>query len=159
MQKTISAGFRRFYGRSAAFILVITASAKLLSLLSMKPVLLAKDPLFDVPNWGVLCLASLLEISVVILLKARFYDNLSISGSSSLGAVFLIYRIALAMGGFSRGCPCMGTLTDAFHVDPQRVNSLLWGVATYLLLGGCYAIWSERPGESDRISKKEVSAS
>ena len=128
---------------SAALILLLTGSAKLISAFGSSKILHENDPILAIPNRLLLLLAGIVEIGTavsVFLGKSKHFLCLWIS---VLGAQFLLYRCAFELGGFSRGCPCLGTLGAALPFSQSTLDHALLLIAIWLCVGGVVSFFVE----------------
>lgn len=123
---------------SAAVILFFTACAKLTSAFGAAPILKVDDPIFSIPNYILLGLAALLEFGTVVYICFSRDTKILCLWISVFGAFLLLYRIAFKMGGFSRGCPCLGTLGSSLPVSQSTQNIVLLIFALWLCGGGWF---------------------
>lgn len=100
---------------------------------------MATDPLIGISNRWVLILASSIELGAVVFAMRSRDSRLAAIVCATLGAEFLTYRTMFILGGFSRGCPCLGTLGDWLPMSADAVNHALWFIAWWLFIGGLLA--------------------
>jgi hypothetical protein len=55
----------------------------------------------------------------------------------ALGAQLWLYHIMFSLGGFSRGCPCLGTIAQRLPFSQTHIEKALLLAASWLCLGGC----------------------
>jgi len=142
VQRTRNSSFVHGVLVSAAVILLLTAAAKLVTLFMGGSVLRAPDPLLGLPTGWVLVGVAVVELVVAGAVWRLRDQQISCLLVAMLGAQFVAYRAALALGGFSQGCPCLGRLGDRLPISPLALDRLLWFAAIWLLLGGAVALWA-----------------
>jgi len=133
--------FVSFFQYSSAVLVLVTAAAKLISALGAQGILHAPDPILGVSNRVLLMSFGILELTLVAALlgsEGRWFVFLLIS---MLGGQFLLYRTIFALGAYSRGCPCLGTIGEWLPMSERNIDLALWGIASWLCIGGaisCY---------------------
>ena len=133
--------FDRWFQRSAACLLAVTAAAKLLSASGTAKVLELPDPLLGLATRQVLILVGLLEIAIalaaVCVERSRTVQLLT----GWLSFNFLLYRISLAILSPGKLCPCLGSVTEKLNINAAFANYLLVAIALYLFLGSAICYW------------------
>jgi hypothetical protein len=142
VQRTRASWFVHVVLVSAQVILLLTAAAKLVTLLLGGGILQASDPLLGIPTGWVLGGAAAVELGAAVAAWRLRDKQTSCLLITMLGGQFVAYRAALAMGGFSRGCPCLGRLGEWLPISAQALDRLLWFAAFWLLLGGAMSLWA-----------------
>jgi hypothetical protein len=134
---------RKVYLRSAAFILILTASIKLVELLRSAPYTKSGDWVFlyvlGNNSWtigNVMLLGAALEVMTVCILT--FSQDLKFGNWSVvlLCCSFVAYRFAHWAIGAPDHCPCLGNAGDWLKLSPNVMNEISIGLLTYLLAGG-----------------------
>jgi len=126
---------------SVCLILLATASAKLFTAVGHVPMLEQKDPVFFVLNRHLLIGVALIELVAMLLVVVLKNEIHRYAIIVLLGGNFMLYRAALAAAGGGASCPCLGNMVAWTHVNPNVVNFVLWGIAIYIFLGGCLALY------------------
>ena len=125
---------RVFYG-SAVVILIVTASAKLVSATGKARALALPDPLLMLTHREVLVLAGSIELLLAGYLLFGRRSWLKAPLVAWLATNFLIYRLGVAWIGVHKPCGCLGTITDALSIPPATIDLLMKIVLAYLLAG------------------------
>jgi hypothetical protein len=142
--RAVEDAFVRRFLASAAAILAVTGTLKLVAALGGTAILGVNDPILHIPNRLLLACAGGVEVAAVVSIWLASTPIFPCAAISALGAEFLLYRATFVLGRFSRGCPCLGALTDSVHLRGWPVNEILWGCATWLFLGGAvgaFRLW------------------
>ncbi len=128
-------GMIRLFLLSVAFLLTITALAKLISATGRAGILSQYDPVFHFKQWQLLTFVGALEgiMAVVILTPGNPRAKLWLV--AWLAFNFCLYRLALWGIGAPQPCRCLGNLADALKVPQAVVDAALRGVLAYLLIG------------------------
>ena len=126
---------------SAAFLLIVTAAAKLISSGTGEKILGVDDPLFQFPFQYMLWAGSFLELTVALICLSNLPMRLQASVVALLATNFLMYRFGLWLLGYHKPCSCMGTLTDGLHFSPQQADTIMKIVLAYLLVGSYAALY------------------
>ena len=126
---------RVFYG-SAVVILIVTASAKLVSATGKARALALPDPLLMLTHREVLVLAGSIELLLAGYLLFGRRSWLKAPLVAWLATNFLIYRLGLMWMGVHKPCSCLGTITDALSIAPATIDLLMKIVLAYLLASG-----------------------
>jgi glucan phosphoethanolaminetransferase (alkaline phosphatase superfamily) len=122
------------FTRLAAFVLLVTAIAKLWSVFQGSRLLDDTDPLIQVPFTVLLLIAAALELCVMAICLFRPTVN-GLVAVVWLCSLFLSYRIGLWWVGWQKPCSCLGNLTDALHISPQLADNIMKGLLAFMLLG------------------------
>ncbi len=128
----MKSSLRVFYG-SAAVILIVTASAKLVSATGKARALALPDPMLMLTHREVLVLAGSIELLLAGYLLFGRRSWLKAPLVAWLATNFLIYRLGLWWMGVHKPCGCLGTITDALSIPPTTVDLLMKIVLAYLL--------------------------
>lgn len=120
---------------SAAFLLLLTASGKLVGLIGGAAALSAVDPIFGVSLRSLFLGAIICEIIVGgYCLRAR--DTfLAVKGILSLSAVFFLYRLGAWWLDYHGPCSCLGSLTGALKLSGATADAIAKAILVYLLVG------------------------
>jgi hypothetical protein len=135
---------RTFFSVVGASILVLVATAKLVSAAGHAGVLDTPDDLLLVSRrWVLVGVGSveLLAAAAVLVPRSRPAAPYVFLW---LGLCFAGYRVAHAMGQFTQPCSCLGTVTDSLPLSPETVSRLLLGVIAYFIAGGAYFSFWDR---------------
>jgi hypothetical protein len=133
--------------KSAGVLLILTASAKLISSFGTANILLTPDPIFLISFRHVFRLVAVAEFGVAavcFLNKNRRFQNGLIA---LLASNFALYRFGFYLLGFRRACPCWGNLTDAMHVPPQTADTIAKVILVYLIVGSysiLFRLWHQK---------------
>ncbi len=125
---------------SARTILLLTATSKLVTVIIGGRLLKVADPLLGIANWVVLLGVAILELGILLAISGIRDKRISCLLVTLMGGQFVAYRAAFAIGGFSRGCPCLGRLGEWLPVTDLALDRLLWFAAFFLFLGGIVAL-------------------
>ena len=127
---------------SAAAVLVLTGVAKLISATGRSPMLEILDPIFLVPFRQLLIAAGVLEVAVAAACAFRRSHALSPLLVAWLATLFFSYRLGLSFMGWKKPCSCLGSLTDALHLNPTISDRIAKVILSYLIVGSyCLVIW------------------
>lgn len=126
---------------AAAGSLLVTAVAQFVTLLMGGRLLQGLDPLLALPTGWVMAGVGMLELAIAIAVLWLPNRRISCLLITLLGGQFVAYRLAFAIGGFSRGCPCMGRLGEWLSLSDQAMHRLLWFAAFWLFLSGVAGLW------------------
>jgi hypothetical protein len=75
----------------------------------------------------------LLELAVSVACFIAQNRNRVLVAVALLSTNFLAYRIGLMLINYRKPCLCMGSLTDAIHLSPQRADLIMKVTLGYLL--------------------------
>jgi len=130
----------RCFTISAGVLLLATAVAKLISANGTTRILHATDPILSIPFGDVFWIVGGVEFicAATCLLSRRL--ALQAGLVACLATNFAIYRIGLLWIGYQRPCSCLGNLTDALHISPQKADEAMKIILGYLLLGSYGAL-------------------
>lgn len=138
--------FERLFRWSAALLLLSTAAAKLISAGGRAAILDFPDPLLALHNRQLLVLVALIEVIIGAALLSRLSVQTKYLLVAWLSSNFILYRLGLHVLSPGKPCPCLGTITERLHLNPDHVNTVLWAVALYLLAGSVGILTSGRRG-------------
>jgi hypothetical protein len=129
--------FIGFYLRSCFVLLGTTACAKTITVLTSAKLLVISDPILGITNRWLIAGMALLEIfTMASIVWWKHKPWLPSLFTSCLGGEFLLYRTVFALGHYSRGCPCLGSLGEWIPLSDQAQGYLLWLIALWLCIGG-----------------------
>jgi hypothetical protein len=119
----------------AGALLMITATAKIVSAAGSAQILTYRDPILAISFRDLFLLAGMVEM--VIAVACFFAKQMTVQASlvAWLATNFLFYRFGLFLVGYHRPCPCLGNLTDAIHIPPQTADTVMKMILAYLLIG------------------------
>ena len=137
MQAAVSMRMKYFLNVSA-FLLIVTALAKLYGLTSGERVLQQLDPVFGVKNSVVMLFVSVAELWVVYLVLSATQSVTKLVALAWISSNFLAYRFGLYMVGFKGWCSCLGTLTKQLPVSPETAEAIMLTIAVFVFIGSCY---------------------
>lgn len=120
---------------SAGVLLSLTATAKFISAMGGAGILHRPDPVFGIPfNWlfWIVGAIELLVSAGCFFIRRRLLSSGLVAW---LATSFVVYRIGAWRIGSPKLCPCLGNITDALHISPQRADLTMKIVLAYLLVG------------------------
>lgn len=127
---------------SVGVLLVLTASAKLLSLGSTAKILSFPDPVFHVQFRYLMAGAGAVELLVAGILFFGRSTRFKLQSTLWLASVFILYRLAsLGHPPLSR-CPCLGTLNITAFLSPEMTDWILKGMLAYFAAGSVLGLLS-----------------
>jgi hypothetical protein len=137
---------------SAGVILLVTGLAKIYSSVGEAKVLEVIDPIFRITFRQLMVATGMIELVVACFCFFNHSSNFRLAAVVWISASFLLYRGGLWSMHWRRPCPCLGTLTDQFHISTDKVDSIMLFLASYLFFGSIFcclflrkraaAIWS-----------------
>lgn len=141
---------------SAGILLLITASAKIISSCGKSGILLTPDPIFSIRFRYVFQIVGCIELAVAAVCIFGKRVSLQAWLVAWLATSFLLYRLGLLWAGFHR-CSCLGNLTDSLHIPPALADTTMIVILAYLFMGS-YAIlfWHWTQGGSARITTPTI---
>lgn len=120
---------------SAGVVLSITGIAKIWSGLGQARILVIPDPLTGIELGHLLSLAGMIEVAIALVCFFNKRQLLSVMLVAWLATIFVVYRFGLLWVGWQRPCSCLGNLTDALQISPQKADTAMKIILTYLLIG------------------------
>ena len=126
---------RCLYLRTAAFLLVLTAFAKIWSASGHAKALLLTDPLFGIHFHRLMALAAIVELTVACVCLLDKSSKVASAVVAWLAGMLVLYRIGLNLIHWHVPCPCLGNLSDALHISPATADMAATCVLVYLLFG------------------------
>jgi hypothetical protein len=117
------------------WLLMLSALAKLISLLSSRPAT-GIDPISEVSERWLTIYAIVAELgacAVSAVCRTRRCRGVIIL---TLGAGFLCYHGALAASGYEGGCPCLGSIWQSMGISVQAMARVSACVALYFFVVG-----------------------
>lgn len=136
MMKSLKVGFGRFHLASATVLLFLTGVAKLVSAGGSSAILEDADPIVGVQTRWLLITLGILELGTIVLIIVSHDHRLPSLIVAILGAQFLWYRAVFQIGGYTRGCPCLGSFAEWTNLSQATINNMLWTIAAWLCFGG-----------------------
>jgi len=144
---------------SVAIILVVTASAKLWTVLGpwKTQILHAEEPMLGVSFGVLLLIAAVTEIMVaaVCIFGSRFDGLFSVFW---LASVLCVYRLGLSIVEWTRPCGCLGNLTDALHISPQLADNIMKGLLAFMFIGSVSLLILHRRGRAAGLNAVKMPA-
>lgn len=141
----------RLFLRFAGMLLILTATAKLISSFGSSGILETSDPVLKIRFrfllWGVGGLEVVVGLICLLGNKSRLQAGLV----AWLSSMFLVYRFGLLWIGYQRPCPCLGNLTDALHLPVQAADTAMKIILAYLLIGSyatLFWLWRQKRKQS-----------
>jgi len=116
-------------------ILGVTAIAKIISAFGNAKLLGYPDPVFGFEFRYFMLTVGILELSVAFICFVPRWTQKAAFVVAWLSTMFLGYRLGMFWMHYQRPCACLGNLTDALHISPDTVNTVMKVVLTYLLVG------------------------
>src|SRR5438552_18284282 len=114
---------RKFFCRSAALLLLLTAAAKFYSATGNARMLSLSDPCLHVNNHVlILAVAALETASAIYLLRGR-QMLMPLLALFWLSGNFILYRIGSSAMGIHY-CPCLGTLGEKLPISQAHLDML-----------------------------------
>ncbi|MCX6870009.1 MAG: hypothetical protein NTY84_05185 [Verrucomicrobia bacterium] len=131
--------------RSAAVILLLTATAKAVSVFGTQSILEKIDPLFWVlKNRELLVLVATLEAVVAVLLLSKASLPIKRGSLIWLCINFLLYRMGLWIIDAPIACKCLGDLADRIGLSDSQASWVMLGTLGYMLGGSLFFFWRSR---------------
>lgn len=124
-----------------ACILVGTACAKVVTLVSAVPLLETKDSLLGMRYSTVMVAATMLDmVGAGLLLVPRVTLRQKSFVSFAIGMAFAWYHVAGMLFGVQQQCPCLGSLSGWLSLPESLVRVALLSFASYMLMLGLVGI-------------------
>lgn len=121
---------------SAAFILLLSGGAKLLSATQRQLVLGVTDPVFPfLKVRQVFAIAGALELCMVPILVWYGTPKVRVLLLLWLSTLFWAYRFGLWVNRFELPCPCLGNTSDWLGVSPTAVHRISVLILIYFTVG------------------------
>ncbi len=120
---------------SAGVVLSMTGIAKIWSGLGQARILVVPDPLIGIEFGHLLFLVGAAEVVIALACFFSKRQLLSIASVAWLATSFVVYRLGLLWMGWQRPCSCLGNLTDALNISPQKADTAMKIILVYLLIG------------------------
>jgi hypothetical protein len=130
----------RWFVRLAAGLLILTAMAKLYSVVSNSAPIMGKfDPLLGIRNRSLLESVKLFELLCGTLLVSRIDLGRKLILLNFCGAGFLSYRLLrrVLRGKFSY-CSCLGGMADLFRISEKTASDILLATALIMFFVGLW---------------------
>ena len=154
MAKSQSMIPRRFI-ISAGVVLSITGIAKIWSGLGQARILIVPDPLIGIEFGHLLSLVGMAEVAVALACFFSKRQLLPIVLVAWLSTCFVLYRLNLLWIGWQRPCSCLGNLTDALNISPQKADTAMKIILAYLLIGSyatLFWLWRQRKKSASKTN-------
>jgi hypothetical protein len=113
----------------------MTALAKFVSAAGSARILQLNDSVLNMPFRVVFYAVGSLELIVAIYCFLDHNVKFRTSLVAWLSTTFVVYRLGLTWVGSQKYCPCLGNLTDAIHLSPDRSDLLMKIILAYLFFG------------------------
>jgi hypothetical protein len=120
----------------AGVLLFITATAKLISSFGSARILGVADPILGLQFRYLFVLAGMAELIISFFCLVGPNMRLKANLVTWLATIFVIYRIGRLWLGYSKPCPCLGSLTGTLHVPPTIADTAMKIILAYLLIAG-----------------------
>jgi hypothetical protein len=133
---------------SAGLLLIVTGSAKLISVLGSAHILDMLDPVLEIRFLALFLGVGLLELLIGLECLRPGSAVWRAGLVAWLATSFVIYRLGLIWVGYHGACPCAGTLTGALHISPHAADTILKLVLGCLLVGSYTCLhfaWKDVP--------------
>lgn len=130
----------RLFFIGAGLVLILVALAKIWSGFGGAEALKTYDPILAIDFKTLFIVVGAMELAVGILcirLQSQLVRALLLLW---LGASIVLYRVGLVSVGYHGPCRCLGTFTDALHIDPVAADLGLRIVLGVLLCGSAGVI-------------------
>jgi hypothetical protein len=129
----------RFFIYSAVILLLVSASAKLISSGGTAKILARPDVLLPLSNQHLFWFVGGIELAVAFICIASKRNWLNAIIISWLATCFWLYKLGLLWVGYTKPCSCLGTMTESIGISPDTADIIAKCIAGYLLLGsyGC----------------------
>lgn len=139
---------------SVGILLLLTATAKLISSYGASKILNGVDPVFHVSFRFLFRAVAVVELGIggVCLFSKNL--NLRVGLIAAIATTFMLYRLGLYWMGFRGGCSCLGNLTDALHISPTLADRVMKIILGYLLIGSygmLFWLWRQCGDEEGRM--------
>ena len=125
----------RLFKYSGAILLLVAATAKIVSGLGFAEVLKQVDPFFGMQFGHLMLVVGILELAIVANWFFSSSERFGLLPVAWLTTCLVIYRLGLWQIGWHGQCHCLGNFTDSIHVSPQVADNIMKGVLAYLLIG------------------------
>lgn len=125
----------RVYLAMVRLLLLVTSTAKLVSVAGEQRFLAVQDPVLLLTNRAVLLIAALVELAVAAYLTWGRDMRLKHGCVVWLALTFLAYRLALWLASPGSRCLCLGWVGDVLRIPPHLLDYALI-TALLLMLGG-----------------------
>lgn len=118
----------------SAIILLVTATAKILSYVLFRGSWETRDPVFMLPTNAVLLGVAIIEIAVAIYCLRSREETSALIALAWISTCFLLYRGVLVLIGTNLMCPCLGTLFSRLPIRGKTTDQLIVALLGYLLI-------------------------
>jgi hypothetical protein len=135
MRKNKIGNVEKWFQISVMILLAITAGSKLWSATGSAKILNYQNELFLIPNRYVMLSSACVEILIVACLATIRSLATKLYLCAVLATAFCLYKLIMHSIGSRAPCPCLGTLTDRLHLQPETVAVFLNGFVLYMLFG------------------------
>ena len=134
----------RLFLYSAAVVLLLTGSAKVISSFGHETILQTRDPLTGIQFQVLFRIVAGIEFAIALTCIFSKRTLLPVGLVAWLTTSFLTYRVGLVLVGYHRPCQCMGNFTDALHISQQTADTAMKIILAYLLISSyaiCFWLW------------------
>jgi hypothetical protein len=118
----------RLFKYSGAILLLVAATAKIVSGLGFAEVLKQVDPFFGMQFGHLMLVVGILELAIVANWFFSSSERFGLLPVAWLTTCLVIYRLGLWQIGWHGQCHCLGNFTDSIHVSPQVADNIMKGV-------------------------------
>lgn len=130
---------------SYGILLLITASAKLISAAGHVEVLNVIEPILGLTYRHLFIFAGIAELLLALYCLLGSDIWLQMHFVASLSTALIIYRLGLLIIHYPRPCTCLGTLTDSLSINPHDADVCMQILLAYLVLTSYgWLIWHWR---------------
>ena len=125
----------RLYVVFAAFMLLATGLAKMISAMGDAGILSRSDPVFGLKNRHVMISVGLIELALFAFLVFGKQYILQLTAIFFLSINFVVYRLSALLKGSESPCACLGSLTESIGISTKAADLVAMAVLAYLFIG------------------------
>ncbi|MEJ5239533.1 MAG: hypothetical protein WHT82_14335 [Limisphaera sp.] len=125
-------------------LLILTSTAKLVSIAGEQRFLAVQDPVLYLTNRAVLLIAALMELGVAAYLTWGRDMRLKHGCVVWLASTFLVYRLALWVTSPGSRCLCLGWVGDLLLIPPHLLDYALVTALVLMLVGSAWRLRAMR---------------
>lgn len=134
--------FVRFYLVSAGVCLMATGLAKLVSASGTAHILETIDPVLGVQFRYVFWIVGAIEVLIALVCFVTNKVALQAGLIALLAFNCIAYRVGIAFSVYHKPCSCLGTLTQALRIAPDKADDVMKLMLVYLFIGsGGTLLW------------------
>lgn len=137
-------------------VLAVTGIAKVLSAFGKAKLLDYHDPVTQISFRHLFLLAAIVEVAVALFCLLSNKPILGTKLIAWLATVFIGYRVGLWLVHWRSPCACLGTLTDALHIPPAVVDSVMKAILGFLAFGSCFVLICKRRARSSTVRSSRI---